>query len=201
MGDAQAVSQRQAGVPEDIHFDQCTHGNPCGMPSNGTPAGYGSNWARDRGEVFSIDFRRCVSKGVGAREVRNAASLHPTGRRGSARRAFHYGTPGTEGGGWATVPAAAFPMIDSRALCGGVSTRVKAKKDRPKAGRVGLRWRILQASSCSFILFMAFFSICRIRSADTPNCSASSCRVCFFSLNQRALRMVLLRSSSRDRAA
>src|SRR5690554_1709646 len=55
----------------------------------------------------------------------------------------------------------------------------------------------LQATSaiCNLIFFIAFFSSCRIRSADTPYLSASSCNVDLLSVSQRSRRISWLRSS------
>src|SRR5690554_6045610 len=54
-----------------------------------------------------------------------------------------------------------------------------------------------QATSaiCNLIFFIAFFSSCRIRSADTPYLSASSCNVDLLSVSQRSRRISWLRSS------
>src|SRR5690554_6998545 len=48
-----------------------------------------------------------------------------------------------------------------------------------------------QATSaiCNLIFFIAFFSSCRIRSADTPYLSASSCNVDLLSVSQRSRRI------------
>src|SRR5690554_6900439 len=55
----------------------------------------------------------------------------------------------------------------------------------------------LQATSaiCNLIFFIAFFSSWRIRSADTPYLSASSCNVDLLSVSQRSRRISWLRSS------
>ena len=74
--------------------------------------------------------------------------------------------------------------------------RVCAEPGRGRVARSGA-----QASIRPRSFFMAFFSICRIRSADTPYSSASSWRVDFSSPSHRRFTMDRLRSSRVSRAS
>ena len=73
--------------------------------------------------------------------------------------------------------------------------------ERPAAARSVAAGRGDQISIRPRSFFMAFFSIWRIRSADTPYSSASSWRVAFSSASHRRVTMVRLRSSRVSRAS